>query len=65
MDIEIFFRSTEAGHAWYVWLRAASQAYFFSSLDNARRFAASLARTRHATASTEVHYCLEQAATLI
>ncbi len=65
MDAEIFFRSTESGNAWYVWLRSAGQAYLFSSLDNARRFVVSLGRARNGSQTVGAPTSLEQAATLI
>ncbi len=65
LDTEIFFTSSERGQAWYVWTRSAAQAYFFTSMDNALRFAGLIASGAKPAADTGPANSLEQAATLI
>jgi hypothetical protein len=63
--IDIFFRHTESGPAWYVWLRSSAHAYLFPSMEHARSYACSVPCPGMRAICISAHRSLEQAATLI
>jgi len=65
LDIDIFFRNTESGAAWYVWLRSSAHALFFPSIEHARSYACSLPCLGKRAICISAHRSIEQAATLI
>lgn len=67
VSMDIVFRATEAGYAWYVWSPASGDIHHFASAEDARRFARLAAVTN---ACVQAHWfdsqcSLEQAATLV
>jgi hypothetical protein len=67
VSMDIVFRTTEAGYAWYVWSPASGDIHPFGSAEEARRFArrgAARAPDAHAKCF-DVQGSLEQGATLI
>lgn len=65
LNIDIFFRHTEAGAIWYVWLHSSAYAYLFPSMEHARSFACALSCPGNRAICISAQRSLEQAATLI
>lgn len=65
VDVDIFFRVTETGAAWHLWLRSSLHTYTFRSMESALRFACGLPSARARAICVTAQRSLEQGATLI